>query len=262
MAKRVTIVVFLMFLLAACQSPPAAPTPIGPVTRPDLVTLINWERSPLAVVFRAEAADIDTAAFGSRSEIADCTIYGDNRVVYSTPDGIGKGIAWQRVSDEAIRVFVEDLTLSFQIYNQRTGLDALALELRPEQTETLTLVVNGQAHRADALGGWPQDYYRSVTERCRAVADAPAELLPTGAYVSAETIPYNDNMPSTDWNAANGIDLSTLSAERYWYVGGAVQALWAVQRDLGADVQIRQGDRIFRVAVEVPGVSRYAPPPP
>lgn len=261
MAKRISIA-FLLFVLAACQTTPAVPTPIGPVTRQDLVTLINWERSPLAVVFRAEATTTDITSFASRSEIADCTVYGDNRVVFTAPDGIAKSIAWQLVSDEAIRLFVEDLTLNYQIYNQRAGLDTLDADLRPDQTETLTLVVNGQAHRADALGGWPADYYQSVTERCRSVADAPAELLPFGAYVSVEVVPYDGNMPSTDWSAANGIDLAALSSERAWFTGGPVQALWAIQRDFGSDVQVQQGEVFYRVAVEVPGVSRFAPAPP
>jgi hypothetical protein len=261
MVKRVTIG-FLLLCLAACQTTPQVPTPIGTVTRPDLVSLITWERSPLAVVFRAEAATADTTSFDRRSDIADCTIYGDNRIVFTAPNGVGAGVNWQRVSDEAIRLFVEDLTLNYKIYAQRAGVDALPAEQRPTQTETVTLVVNGQAHRADALGGWTDTSYRDMTERCRAVADSPAELLPAEAFVSVEARPYDDNRPSVDWSASNGIDLATLSGERTWLTGPAMQALWTAQRESGADVQFRQDDAVYRVAVEVPGVSRFSPPPP
>jgi hypothetical protein len=261
MVKRVTIGLFFL-LLAACQTTPSVPPPIGTVTRPDLVTLINWERSPLAVVFRAEVATADTTSFERRSDIADCTIYGDNRVVFTTPTGIGGGLSWQRVSDEAIRLMVEELMLEYQIYNQSAGIDVIPDEQRPGQIETVMLVVNGQAHRADALGGWPEGYFQQITERCRAVADAPAELLPVEAYVSAQAVPYDDTRPTVAWDPGSGIDLSTLTEERVWLSGPAMQALWTAQRQSGTDVQFRQEDTIYRVAVEVPGVTRYSPPPP
>lgn len=261
MVKRITIALFLL-LLAACQNTPAVPTPIGPVTRPDLVTLINWERSPLAVVFRAEVATTDTTLFEHRSDIAECTVYGDNRVVYTAPSGVGTGVNWQVVSDEAIRLLVEDLMLNYQIYNQSAGIDAIPPEQRPSQTETLVLVVNGQAHRADAHGGWPDDYFGRVMERCRAVADAPAELLPAEAYVSVEVVPYDDNRPTIAWDVGRGVDLASLTSERTWLSGPGMQALWTAQRESGTDVQFQQDDAVYRVAVEVPGVTRYSPPPP
>lgn len=261
MVKRVTIGLCLL-LLSACQTTPSVPTPIGPVTRPDLVSLINWERSPLAVIFRSEVATSDTTSFDRRSDIADCTIYGDNRVVFTTPTGVGNGLSWQRVSDEAIRLMVEELMMDYKIYNQSAGADASPDEQQPDYAETVVLVVNGQAHRADELGGWPEGYFQQITERCRAVADAPAELLPVDAYISAQVVPYDDTRPTIAWNAANGIDLSTLSEERTWVSGPAMQALWTAQREAGADAQFRQDDTIYRIAVEVPGVTRYSPPPP
>lgn len=261
MVKRVTIGLFLL-LLSACQPTPSVPTPIGPVTRPDLVSLIDWERSALAVVFRSEVATKDTTSFERRSDIADCTIYGDNRVVFTTPTGAGNGISWQRVSDEAIRLMVEELMLNYQIYNQSTGADTVPDEQQPDHVETVVLVVNGQAHRADALGGWPDDYFQRITERCRMVADAPAALLPVDAYVSAQAVPYDDTRPTIAWDAASGIDLSTLTEERTWVSGPAMQALWMAQRESGADAQFRQDDTVYRVSVEVPGVTRYSPPPP
>lgn len=261
MVKQVMIGLFIL-LLAACQTTPTVPTPIGTVTRPDLVTLINWERSPLAVIFRAEIATSDTTSFERRSDIADCTIYGDNRVVFTTPTGIGSGLSWQRVSDEAIRLMVEELMLEYQIYNQTSGTDTISEGQRPDHIETIVLVVNGQAHRADAMGDWPDDYFPEVTERCRAVADAPAELLPIEAYVSVQVVAYDDTRPTILWDPASGLDLSTLTEERTWISGPAMQQLWTAQRESGASVQFRQDDATYRVAVEVPGVTRYSPPPP
>lgn len=262
MGKQVTVF-FLLLLLSACQpATPALPTPIGTVTRPELVPLINWERAPLSVIFRAEATRNTTDTFENRSEIADCAVYGDNRVVYTASNGLGINVAWQRVDDEPIRLFVDDLVNTFEIYNQRAGLDALPAEQRPLLTETVLLVVNGQAHYADSYGGWTEDFYRRITERCRAIADSPSELLPASGYVSVQPVSYNENQPSMEWDAASGIDLSALGAERRWFTGAALQTLWTAQRTAGAGIQVRQGENVYLVAVEVPGVSRYAPPPP
>jgi hypothetical protein len=262
MVKHGAVGLVLLVLLSACQQAPAVPTPIGPVTRPDLVSLINWERSPLAVVFRAEAATSDATAFPSRTEIADCTIYGDNRVVFTAPTGLGSAVHWQRVSDEAIRLFVEDLTVNYTLYNYSAGVDAMPADERPTQTDAVMLVVNGQAHRADAFGGWPDDYYRLVAERCRAVATEPALLIPAAAYVSVEPVVYDENLPRIEWDSTAGIDLAALGAERHWLSGPALQALWNAQRESGAAVQFRQAETDYRVAVEVPGVTRFSPPPP
>lgn len=261
MGNRVTILL-LMLLLSACQTTPGVPTPIGPVTRPDLVTLINWERSPLAIVFRAETSLKDTTSFPRRNDIADCTIYGDNRIVYTVPNGRGIGVLWQRVSDEAIRLFVEDLTIIYQIYAQGIGVESITDDDSPDAVETMTVVVNGQAHRTDAFGGWPENYYQDVTQRCREVADSPAELVPVEAYISAEPITYDENIPSADWRADTGVNLAALSDSRTWLTGAPVQVLWDIHRNIGADVQFRQDDGLYRVALDVPGVTRYSPPPP
>ncbi|GIK28156.1 MAG: hypothetical protein J5J04_15275 [Anaerolineae bacterium] len=264
MRLRVWIAVLVLMLMAAgCQSGPQTREPIGTVTRPDLVGLIDWERSPLAVVFRAEVTAADVDAFERRNDVADCTIYGDNRVVYTPPGGLSGPVVFQSVSDEAIRVFVEELTLIYQFYNRSSGLDALAPENRPPFIETLLLVVNGQAHRADALGALPDGYYRDVTERCRAVADSPAELIPAAGYVSVRPITYNPERPSVEWQHSDLLNLAALNPdERVWISGEGAQELWRLLRTYGSDVQITQGETTLQAAVEAPGVTRFSPPRP
>lgn len=255
MGKRVTMALF-MLLLGACQSFSGTPTPIGPVTRPELVEMINWERLPLSVVFRAETLTADTESLGARNRIAACTIYGDNRIVYTAAGSSGFQVVWQRLSDEAIRVFVYELLTDYDFRAMGTGFDGS--DSSPV-LDTLLLIVNGEAHQSDSLANWPQGYYGDITERCRAVADSPAELIPLNAYISAETIAYDSNVPTTIWETSMGVDLSTLSIERRWMTDQSVQALWSLLRMYGADIQIRQGDETYHVAVEVPGVTRYSP---
>lgn len=257
------LIAVLLLIAAGCQPGPQAREPIGTVTRPDLVGLIDWERSPLAVVFRAEVTAADANAFERRNDVADCTIYGDNRVVYTPPGGLAGPVVFQSVSDEAIRIFVEDLTLTYQFYNRGSGLDALPPEDRPPFIETLLLVVNGQAHRADALGALPDGYYRDVAERCRAVADSPAELIPAAGHVSVRPVTYNPERPSIAWEHASDLNLAALNPdERVWVSGVGVQELWRLLRAYGPDVQITQGETTLQAAVEVPGVTRFSPPRP
>ncbi|MBK9121919.1 MAG: hypothetical protein IPM16_02185 [Chloroflexi bacterium] len=257
------VIAVLVLIAAGCQSGSQTREPIGTVTRPELVGLIDWERSPLAVVFRAEVTAADANAFERRNDVADCTIYGDNRVVYTPPGGLAGPVVFQSVSDEAIRVFVEELTLIYQFYNRGSGLDALAPEDRPPFIETLLLVVNGQAHRADALGALPDGYYRDVAERCRAVADSPAELIPAAGYVSVRPITYNPERSSVEWELPGELNLAALTPdERVWVSGSAMQDLWRMLRIYGSDVQITQGEATLQAAVEVPGVTRFSPPRP
>ncbi|MBC8171316.1 MAG: hypothetical protein H7X77_06575, partial [Anaerolineae bacterium] len=114
---RLLILVIISLMAAACQPsapptpPPGTPTPIGEVTRPELVDAIQWERSPTTIIFRAEytGGGIEDE-FYTRNDIPYCTIYGDNRVVWTTTNlRNDDGVVFDVVSDEKIRLFVDRL---------------------------------------------------------------------------------------------------------------------------------------------------------
>lgn len=255
-----------VMVLAACQSgttPP--PSDEGTLTRPDLVGLIEWDGSPDAVVFRAERVTTATDGFFSLGEVADCTLYGDNRLVYLLPgEGESMVVAVDTVSSEAVRTFIEDMTLNAQLFSQSAGFDALVGEDRPSSYERVEVNINDQSHRFDSVGGWADNYYESLVRRCTEMAAAPAEYAPDGgAWVTVREVTYNPDQPGILWSAANGLDLGTLGTDRQWVTGEAALALWDVLRTaVRPDIQLQQGERTFQAVMQVPGITRSAPAAP
>lgn len=256
----------LLLTVAGCQPGDTAPTPIGEVTRPDLVELIDWERSPSTVIFRAEVVGgpLDEE-FVARSDIPACTVYGDNRVVWTTTASrVDDGVAYDFVSDEAIRLFVESLTLDYGLYNYQAGAALVPEDSGSPVVEQITLFVNGQVHIADSLSGWPFDLYQRIVGECRALSQSPIEFVPDGAWVSAQQVEYNPNAPSIAWNAsATGLDLAQLAqGEPRWLTGQTVRAVWDALREGGNAVRFEQNDATYNVALEIPNITRLSPPRP
>lgn len=267
MTQIMVTALMMLLALAGCQPEPSpTPPPDGTSARPDLVGLIEWDRSPTAVVFRAEQTGNNQTDFFRLGDIPDCTIYGDNSIVYLLPAASGGTIvAVDKVHDDAIRTFVEDVTLNYQLFNQESGASELDSSLLPPLYEAVSIAINGQRFSFDSLGGWPDDYYPRITERCRAVSSAPAEFVPeSGAWVTVERIDYDPNQPARAWDAvATGVDLIVMSDKgRQWLRGAGGVALWDLLRTAGRDVQIQQGEDTFRVVMQVPGITLNSPAAP
>ncbi len=268
MIRRYLLLVLLSVLLTACQSGgEVVPTPIGEVTRPDLVGLINWERSPTTVVFRAEVVG-GADAFYLRNEVPYCTVYGDNRVVWTISNGVvDNAVAFDFVSDETIRLFVEDLTINERIYTLPSGVQNLPTDVEPPTYELLTLFVNGEAYQFDSLGGWPLGKFQAILDKCRSLSQSPIRFEPSAGWLSAQRVEYDPNVPSVRWsNTLSGLDLGAIAdknGERQWVTGDILRVIWEVLRRDGFDVQFEdERGGVYHVALEVPGVNKTAPPPP
>lgn len=234
----------------------------GDGTAPD--TVIQWDRDPDSVIFRAEVLD-DDDQFYTRNYIPLCTLYGDNRVVWTVPGaGIESQVLVDRLTDVEVVDFVEDLTFGFDIYSydQQADLETFG-DVEPI-VEQFTLNVNEVNHVTDAFGGWDFEYFETIVELCQTLSDTPALFEPTEAWLSAREVEYNADMPSVIWNVERGIDLAELAerGERTWITGTNVRVLWNILQTNPPNVQLEQGGRTFQFALEVPRVMASAPPPP
>jgi hypothetical protein len=254
----------LLLVLVGCQS--EAATPIVESTRPDLENLIEWDRSPSTVIFRAEVIGGSSGEFYMRNEVPYCTVYGNNDVVWTTSGARSDDkVVWDKVSDDEIRRFVESLTLGFGIYSYKTGTELVSSGTQVPVLERLTLFVNGVLHQTDALSGWDYAYFQKILTLCRSLSDSPVLYEPRGAWVAAQQIEYNSSVPSSVWNEAEtGVSLSQLasSGERKWIEGKSVVALWNAIRSGGMDIQFETDNGTYLVTVEVPNITRSSPPAP
>src|SRR5690349_6799266 len=101
------IMLILMSLLAACQP--------GEAVTPAPEDVVQWNKDPYSVVFRAEIVGGDNAdAFYMLNDIPACTIYGDGRVVWAI-DGSGSGtreVLFDFISPEDLAKFIVELGIT------------------------------------------------------------------------------------------------------------------------------------------------------
>lgn len=257
---RLTLLMLLIALLAACQS-----TATDSTSPP--ADLVVWERDPENIVFRADIVGGETE-LRARSRVPNCTIYGDNRIVYinELPNQEVQ-VLEDRATDASIAQFIQTLAFDELIYSFEAGLPTVQAEQPGANpvTEMLYINVNGLAHTADSLGGWDSRIFGDTLAHCKALSGAPVLVLPTAGWVSAREIPADTNAPLVNWNESFGVSLSEIAAqngERVWHSGELITWLWETMRRVSSNTLYFENDRYYEVALEVPRVTRSSPPAP
>jgi hypothetical protein len=227
---------------------------------------IQWDRSPTAVVFRAEVRGGQYEdPFLSRNEIPPCTLYGDNHVVWTVEAGGGTTqVLVDIVSDARVREFVTYLVLE-RYYDYGSGFEGQTPSATMPVVETLTLFVNGVEKRTDMLGGLTIDFYQRMLTSCGNISNAPVLFEPEGGWISAQYAPYDPTAPLIVWEPETmGISFSELAGtgEVRWITGSTMLQIWMMLRQSVFDVRFDEGDNQFFVALQVPGITRNAPPNP
>jgi len=253
------IMLTLMSLLAACQ-------PGGGGITPAPQEVVQWNKDPYAVVFRAEIVGGDNDdAFYMLNEIPACTVYGDGRVVWIVDGSGAREVLFDFISPDDMARFVVELGITRKFYDYKEGFPLQLPTSSKPVYERLTLENNGVKYISDSFSGWPFDYYNQSLQLCIAQAKTPRTFEPDGAWISAQEIPYDARIPSLFWEAeAAGLSFLALAGtqERRWLEGALVKILWQAIKDNGFDMQFSEIERYYRIALQVPGVTRDAPPAP
>jgi hypothetical protein len=251
----------ILITVSACQF--AEEQQNSTPTRPP--GLINWDRDPSAIVFRADV--VGGSQNTSRlSETPLCTIYGDNRVVWVNElDAFNVEILYDQLEDVVIGDFVTYLTVNERIYTY----EALASEHDTGSTspvvETVTLNVNGDTHTADGFSGWDSDWFARVLRACQRISQSPILFAPSGAWLTVESAAYNIESPTTTWNPQETeLSLNEVAndGQPRWIEGGNLQTLWNYTITLPSTLLLSEDGNYYRIALQVPGITRTSPPPP
>jgi len=259
-----TVLGLLMIVaLAACGSAPASQTSTDGGSSSPIV----WDRSPETIVFRADVVGgSDADLLPALSEIPPCTVYGDNRVVWTNELGTyNTQVLWDRVTDDQIQTFITYLTINKQIYGFEARGDLQPPGSAQPVVETLTVFVNGLEHRTDAFAGWDFDYYQDILNQCRNISRAPVLYEPEAAWLTAQEVTYDSNVPLVPWDGkASGLSLAELAAsgEPRWISGNNLRVLWNIVRTSPPRLQFIQDGVPYLIALQVPGVTRQSPPAP
>lgn len=248
-----------VLVISACVELTPTPQEVEPVD------VIRWDRSPETIVFRGEITGGNTPTILTMNEVPRCTIYGDNRVVWVNELGAFQTeVLYDMVSDEAIADFVNYLTVEERVYTYAARADLQVPQNIPPVVERVTLNVNDEPYIADAFSGWDVEWFNRVITRCKEISSAPILFDPQTAWIRSEAV----DAPSANiimWNAeASGLSLAELanSQELRWIEGDNVRILWNFLHTLPPSLVFGEGDRYFRVGMQIPQISANTPPAP
>ncbi len=257
----------LVSLIAACTASPA-PTPIVDMSSVAVAnSVIQWARSPEVIVFRADVVGgARQNTFEGQRDVAWCTVYGDNRVVWVNELGaFATEVLYDRVSDDVIGNFIAYLTINERIYTYEALAPTVSPGVESPVIETVYINVNGIEHRGDGFSGWDREWFARVLRACKNLSQSPVLFEPQNGWLSARESTYNADTSFRTWDpAATGVDLAQVasSGEPVWISGAGVREVWNAQNQLPSQFVMQQGDRYFQVALQVPGISRVSPPAP
>lgn len=254
------IVLALLLVLAACDSGTG-----NEATGFDGV--ITWDRDPQTVVFRANTFGGNTdSPFLARNDIPLCTIYGDNRIVWTNDLGdFNLQVLWDQLSDQQVQNFISYVTVIERIYTFDARADQqLPSEIAPAY-ETLSVAVNGRLHSTDSFGEWEPEYFQRIVNTCKDISDSPVIYEPQGGWLTAQSVEYDSNRPSILWEGeAAGLRFSELasSGEPSWITGSNLVILWNLIHTSSPIIQFVEGENAYELVLEVPGVNPTAPAAP
>jgi hypothetical protein len=252
----------LLGLAAGCSGEAAPPTDPG-----EAPATIQWNRDPLAVVFRAHVTGGNPPAYVRDNTIPECTLYGDGRVVFLRSNSrTGEyEVLFDRVDDRAIETFVYDLIVQFRLYTYESGLARQApISVQPVY-EQILLNVNDTLHVTDFFDDWPGAYFSEVVERCRQLAAAPRLFRPVGVWVAAHQVPLDVMRPYEIWDpSAAGFSLEGLALDgaKRWVEGGVAEYLWRQVIVSPIPAWFVESGVSFALSVQAPGITLDAPAAP
>lgn len=258
MPKRITALLLLLIItFTACGG--------SDDTDEGQLRLFDWDQSSESILFRIDYIDETLPDYHLMNMVPPCTIYGNGRVVFTTPGGAYQEVLETRVTPDQIRAYVERV-IGTGFYSWE---DDLVDGSRDSGLETITLNLYAEPRTVERYGDWPVDGYNVLLEDCRGLNPQRALVLPTNggwlrAYPADPEDLNNQAIQREGWPrlAAFSLEELALSGSPIWvddppYIG----FLWEVTRSRRPTL-ILEGNRGFYVSFQAPGISRSAPPAP
>jgi hypothetical protein len=260
---RWSIVVGLLvgsILLGACTPTPAPALTATPNQPPP----IGWDTRPEAIIVRFDRVLNGEASLAALNRLPLCTIYGDGHIVWiNVVPPVSEEVLEARLNDTTLRSFFDFLIREQRFYSLP---DYAANQLPPDARttiESITLNLNKEVRTIRNYGAWPNGEFQAMLSACTHLSSEPVAYLPSGAWLTVQPLSGASTDPRVLWTASAGLKLADIAAGKpIWLSGSNLTFMWnTLRRTLGAIVFV-ENDRPFRIALQVPGISRDSPPAP
>lgn len=223
--------------------------------------LFEWDRSPETIIFRVDDQINTETPADTANDIPMCTLWGDGRLVWVNVLSGNTEVLEARVNDDQTRSFIETVI--------RTGFYDWEDNIIPPDSdihvlESITLNLYESSRTVQSYSGWSANGFEALREACAGLSEARALVVPTGGWMSAYEVEIESNAKVIPWPRSAPFSLAELAASGTprWIETPWAEFVWTNVTREGGNVQVREDDKAYVVSLQVPGISRDAPPAP
>lgn len=239
-------------LVVGCESDKEEPS-----TTEDAIENLRWDRSAGNIVLRLDSQNTPDDMMATINEIPYCTLWGDGRFVVVDDSVTPAQVLQSYLTDEDIQLLVGEV-IRFGFYSWESDL----IPIEGRGRESIYLNVVDQAYTVERYTSWPVDAFQRLLDICRRVKNLTV-YEPYGGWLSVAEIPFNPSLPNIQWpsNAPFTLTEAVAAQTPLWVVRPWVdEYIWGIVQS--PDVQVLEGDKAYRFALQVPSISRDSLPPP
>lgn len=230
---------------------------------------IGWDTSPKAIIFRLDRTLNGETVVNAHNRLPLCTLFGSGHLVWVNPTPPnGEQTLEAQVNIPAFQAFLDFLIKQQHFYSIP---DYAADELPPSgqyTIESISLNVNYTPRTVRSYTHWPGNEFQNMLDKCSHLSEQPVLYVPTGAWLEVYPVSGPNADPPILWTGAMPFRLGDVaaSAKPVWLSGDLLGRLWRIiHRSLGAVQWIENNDNsnsAYQLALDVPDISRDAPPAP
>lgn len=257
--KRLLVLgILLIALLVACSGDDDNPD--NSSNEDTSLRSFDWDHSPDAILLRFDQIpEGETEAYVTNS-VPLCTIWGDGHLVWVNFVGSDAEVLEARLTDDQIRDFVEDI-IGFGFYSWEDDVIPPLADNVALQSLVLNLFDNPKT--VERYGDWPNNSFEQLITQCRGLSSTPALVVPNGGWVRAYPIEFDSQAIWQEWPRNAPVKMVDVAASDTptWVEGAWAAELWGYTRTISL-VQVTEMGDAFEISMQVPGISRTAPPPP
>lgn len=261
---RLGCVIMGVLLFAACSSDD---TPSDTPPEAQQLGLLEWNQDSNYVVLRVDQQYLAGSPAQQANEIPSCTVWGDGHVVwlnYITPENSATQVQLLEayLNEEQMRALIETVIFS-GFYDWESNF--IIPNSNNQFIQSLSLNLFSEERTVSRYSDWPVNGHERIRETCTQASDSPAIFLPDGLWLSAYEVPYDDGVGHWRWYSdAAGFGLDEVSGGNSprWLSGDLAKDVFNTTILSNTSVHALDGDLSYELVVQVPQVTRDAPPAP
>jgi len=255
---RFVLGLVLVAVLTACAGEDATETPsanqqLGP---------LDWRREADYIILRVDQRRNQEDPSDLANAIPLCTLWGDGRLVWLNSLTDNEEVLEARLDDEAIRALIENIVFT-GFYDWESNF--ILPDVENPIIQTITLNLYSDERTVSRYTEWEVDGFNRILNACTTASSEPVLFLPSGGWVSAYEVPRVDNVSYVRWSPeAAGFTLAEVQggANPRWLTGDYLRYLWTTIVMAYNTPLVFEGDKAYQITVQVPNVTRDAPPAP